>query len=154
MCSPMNSARIFVNTLIISGALCVMLPLLFILGPIYEGKHFPVTSGVKVELVKTEPDRMVLQAYGTKNRECSLTNIKVLVDANGDSKVTKGVVYLINDGVGDIVRPLGYQDFGIWAVHPIAKKVQVQTSYRCHFLWDTYQVLGEWSEKDVIPKIK
>lgn len=149
MCSPMNRAKFLVNSLIIGGVAAVMLPLLLILGPIYEGRHFPVTSDVKVRLLRTEGDRMVFQAYGIKKRDCTLTDVKVLLDVNGNSKHTKGVIYVIDDGIGATNRPIGYQDLGIWGIHPVSKGIQVQTTYRCHFLWDTYQVLGAWPADDI-----
>lgn len=149
MCSPMNRIKFLVNGLIISGAVAIMLPLMLILGPIYEGRHFPVTSSVKVQLLRTEGDRMIFRAFGIKNRDCTLTDVKALVDVNGNSKHAKGVIYVIDDGVGDKDRPLGYQDLGVWAIHPVSKEIQVQTSYRCHFLWETYQVLGAWPDADI-----
>lgn len=144
MCTAMNRAKFLVNSLIISGVLAVMTPLMLIMGPIYEGRYFPVTSDVRVKLLKTEGDRMVFHAYGTKNRDCTLTNVKALVNVTDSPKRTKGVIYIIDDGIGDSDRPLGYQDLGIWGIHPVSKKIEVQTTYRCHFLWDTSQVLGEW----------
>jgi hypothetical protein len=135
-----------VSTMAFIGFFLITVPLMYVIGPIVEGKYFPITTGVIVDLVTIEGDKMLFHAYGKKVRDCKLVDVKALVDQDGlpESPHTKAVIYVVNDGVGDRNRPLGYQDLGIWAIHPIGKEIFVQTWYQCHPFWNTYTYLGQW----------
>lgn len=144
-----------VSTMAIIGFLLITIPVLYVVGPILEGKYFPITTSVRVELVQIDGERMLFRAYGKKVRDCKLVDVKALVDQDGstESPHTKAVIYVVDDGVGDRNRPLGYQDLGLWAIHPAGKEVFVQTWYQCHPFWNTYTYLGQWPHSAVPHKL-
>lgn len=148
MCAPIQRAWLFVHAITTVAILCVVAPFFFIMGPIVEGKYLPVTTDVKVVLLSTTGDKMVFQAYGNKVRDCKLVDVKTIVDVDGAGPKApqKGVIYVEHDGIGDVVRPRGVQDLGIWAVYPSAQNIEVQTWYQCHPFWNTYTVLGTYPE--------
>lgn len=144
-----KQANWFANALAIFGLLLILFPAAFILGPHLEGKYFPVSVKIKYEMVDVDEGKMIIHVWGEKVRNCSLTDIKVLVDQDGPGVQLpkKGVIYPIDDGVGPRVRPLGFQDMGIWAIQPDGKWVSIYGTYRCHPLWETNVKIGEWEMK-------
>lgn len=150
MCNQKNRADLLYYVPLVSGILGILgaitLWLLLVLGPIVEARYFPVTTGIKVELLKVENQVMHFQAYGTKVRQCALVDVKALVSKNG--KVQKGAIWVINDGVGDKVRPLGYQDLGVWGIIPVSEKITIQGTYSCHPFWNITYTLGTWTSAD------
>ena len=144
-----------VSTMAIIGFLLITIPVLYVVGPIIEGKYFPITTSVRVELVQIDGERMLFRAYGKKIRDCKLVDVKALVDQDGKPEAphTKAVIYVVDDGVGDRNRPLGYQDLGLWAIHPAGNEVFVQTWYQCHPFWNTYTYLGQWPHSVIPHKI-
>ena len=141
MTNPLNS---FIHATTVTGVVLVMVVALFILGPFIEGKYFPVTTNVKVTLVEETSEKMVFRAVGTKLRNCSLIDARVLIEQHHDKPLVKGAIYVVDDGIGGKTRALGYQDLGTWAIHPSGNKIYVQSTYSCHNLWNTEMSLGEW----------
>lgn len=115
-------------------------------GPVAEGKYMPVTTDVKVTLLKQENGAMYFEATGNKVRNCALLGARILVDTNSSDEKppVKGSIRVVDDGIGDKVRALGEQNLGIWEIKPIGDSVYVQASYKCHNFWITNLQLGEW----------
>lgn len=144
-----KQANWFASVLGLIGLLLIVLPAIFIVGPHLEGKYMPVTTKIKYEMLDVQEGKMVIHVWGEKVRSCSLTDIKVLVDPDGPGPAVpkKGIIYPVDDGVGPRVRPLGYQDMGIWAIHPEGKAVIIYGTYHCHPFWETNVKIGEWEMK-------
>lgn len=116
----------------------------FTVSPIIETQHFPVISDINIQLVDVVNDKMLFRITGTKERDCSLVEPRILVQRFNSPIPVLGVMWADDIGDGPKTRALGYQDFGIWAVVPIGKKLKLEGIYKCHPFWDTRQVLGEW----------
>lgn len=140
-----NQLNSFIHTTIAAGAMLVMIVGVFILGPFIEGKYFPVTTNVQVTMLSETKERMIFEATGTKLRNCSLIDARVLVEQRHDQPLVKGAIYVVDDGVGGKTRAVGYQDLGTWAIHPPGNKIYVESTYSCHKLWNTEMKLGEWT---------
>lgn len=144
----MGAIRAFTNTLMSIGSTLILVVIVFAIGPTLEGKYFPVTKDVYVELVKTENGKMYFAAQGDKVRHCSLTEVRILVQEEGKKAKSKGSLYVIDDGIGPKVRALGHQDLGVWVIEPIGSALFVDASYNCHPLWRTEHRLGMWPHHD------
>lgn len=129
------------------GGAILSLVMLFTLGPYVEGKYFPVTQNVHADFIKVEGDKMLFHAYGEKMRDCSLIDARILVYQKGNPIPVKGVVWVVDDGVGPRTRALGEQDLGTWAVIPVGEKLKLEATYQCHPLWETRTELGTWEAK-------
>ena len=140
----MKTVRAFTNTLMSIGSTIILIVIFFALGPTLEGRYFPVTKEVRVELQKIEDGKMYFSAVGTKVRQCAMTDVRILVQEKDKKAKSKGSLYVINDGIGPKVRALGYQDLGIWVIQPVGSALYVDASYFCHPLWQTHQHLGHW----------
>ena len=135
----------FTNVLITLGTAIILLVTTFTIGPYVEGKYFPITQGFEITLRTETKDKMTFSAVGTKTRQCALREIRALVGPKGvDSVKNKGAIWVEDDGMGPIVRPLGKQDLGIWAIQPAGDRIDVYASYTCHGLWTTESYLGHW----------
>ena len=142
MTNPLQS---FVQTTIAVGISLVMVVGMFVLGPFIEGRYFPVTTDVQVTLISETSEKMVFAATGTKLRNCSLIDARVLVEQSNGQPLAKGAIYVVEDGVGNKTRAIGFQDLGTWAIHPSGNRVHVESTYSCHKLWNTEMKLGEWT---------
>jgi len=133
-----------INSVIWVGGGILTLVMIFTLGPILEGKYFPVTKDIQATFIKNDGDKMLFSVYGNKVRDCVLLDARVLVDINKhDNKPpVKGIIWPIDDGQGPSRRALGFQDLGIWAVVPIGDTATISAAYSCHPLWDTRVNLG------------
>jgi hypothetical protein len=137
-----KQAHTFIRAISWAGFLAVFIPVLFILGPIWETKLFPVTVNVRAEFIKVDGDRMLFRAWGNKVRQCSLESTQTLILVNG--RWVKGVSYVVDDGKGPTTRPLGEQYLGVWAHSPVGDAIKIEGLYNCHGFWRTRTVLGEW----------
>lgn len=142
-----NKIHAFITMLLMIGITLILVITLFIFGPIIEGKYFPVTKDVEVKLISQTKEKMLFSVIGTKVRNCQLLSARVLVyDSPEDDVGTKGAIYVVDDGQGDVVRALGKQNLGVWAILPPGNYLKVQTTYQCHSLWNTEVQLGEWKK--------
>lgn len=133
----------FISFMIGGSAFAIAVVLIFMIGPIIEGKYMPVTEDIEVTLLYETKEAMYFEAYGTKVRNCTLTAARILVD-EGLSKLSKGKVIVVNDGIGPKDRALGTQNLGTWEITPKGKSLYVQAEYYCHPFWRTNIQLGEW----------
>lgn len=131
-------------TIGVAGLLMILLPFAFITAQALEGKHFPVTSDVRVQLLKADKDKMTFEAQGRKVRNCALIDVKVLVDKTGEGAFKRGVIVLDDSDPGPRVLPLGVQYLGKWNIYPPGNAVSVEAHYSCHPFWDTVVTLGTW----------
>ena len=134
----------FVHGIIWMGSALLTLVMVFTLGPIYEGQHWPVTTNIKATFLRTEGEKMLFSVTGNKVRDCVLLDARVLVDIKvGDDKPpVKGIIWAQEDGEGPVRRALGEQDLGIWAVMPKGETATINATYSCHQLWETRVSLG------------
>lgn len=142
MTNPINH---FLNKIVTFGALMIVVVSTFTLGPWIEGKFFPIATDVEVEFIKVDGDKMIYQAYGKKSRNCTVLDIRVSVETDEFKHPVKGAIWVIDDGIGSVVRPLGQQNLGLWAITPVGNRANIYGAYRCHRLWDTEVHLGEWT---------
>ena len=142
--SELNRIHAFITALKLTGIILLLLVATFIFGPIIEGKYFPVTENVTVTFISQTKEKMLFSAVGTKVRNCAMLSARVLVFSNGQDIGTKGAIYVVDDGQGDVVRALGKQNLGTWAILPPGDYLKVQTTYHCHPFWNTEVQLGEW----------
>jgi len=126
------------------GALMILIPFLMITAQALEGKHFPVTTDVTVQLVKQDKDKMTFVGSGRKVRNCALIDVKVLVDKTGEGVWKHGVIVLSDESPGPRVLPLGVQELGTWNIYPPANAYLVEAHYKCHPFWETVVQLGKW----------
>lgn len=134
------------NVLVTIGTFIILTVTTFTIGPYIEGKYFPVTKDFGIDIVKETATTMIFNASGEKIRQCSLREVRALVGPAGkDTVKSKGAIWVVDDGVGPITRPLGKQDLGTWAIQPVGDQVDVYASYHCHGLWTTEAYLGSWS---------
>lgn len=146
----------FVHSIIWTGSAMLTLVMLLVLGPIYEGQHYPVTTNIRATFLKTDGDKMLFQVTGNKVRDCVLLDARVLVDIKvGDNKPPiKGIIWPQEDGEGPTRRALGEQDLGIWAILPVGEQAHITATYSCHPLWETRVSLGTMTVgKDNIVKV-
>ncbi len=136
--------RNFCYTFGVVGMLMILLPFAYITAQAYEGKHFPVTTDVTVQLVSQDKDKMVFVGSGRKVRNCSLIDAKVLVDSKGEGVFKRGVIVLGIDTPGPRVLPLGIQELGTWKIYPPGNAITVEAHYKCHPFWETVVTLGTW----------
>lgn len=133
-----------ISGIIWMGGALLTLVMVFTLGPILEGKYFPVTKDIQAEFIKNDGDKMLFHVYGDKVRDCVLLDARVLVDrkVNDNHPPIKGIIWPVDDGIGPARRALGQQDLGVWAVVPIGEAATISASYSCHPLWDTRVSMG------------
>lgn len=133
-----------VHGIIWMGSAALTLVMVFTLGPIYEGKHWPVTKNIEATFLKTEGDKMLFRVTGEKVRDCVLLDARVLVDVKStDNKPpVKGIIWPQEDGDGPVRRALGFQDLGVWAIVPAGEQATISATYTCHPLWETRVSLG------------
>lgn len=138
----------FTNVLITLGTFIILSVTTFTVGPYIEGKYFPITTGFEITPRTETKDKMTFSAVGEKVRQCQLREIRALVGPKGQNSVKKkGAIWVEDDGMGPIVRPLGKQDLGVWAIQPTGDRIDVYASYQCHSLWTTESYLGYWERK-------
>lgn len=133
-----------VTRIINFGIMLVLFVMVFTFGPWVDGKYFTVMKDFNIEMVSQDKDKMIFQTKGNLVRNCSLTDLRVLVD-DGTGLPKKGAIWMIDNGIGSVKNPLGYQDLGMWAIQPTGNKIHVHASYKCHGLWTTEVELGVWS---------
>ena len=138
-----NQIHHFLNKVINFGAAMLVIVFAFTFGPWIEGKFFPVITNIEAQFLQIDGDKMIYQIYGNKSRNCSLLDIRVLVE-NGNIVPAKGAIWVANDGIGSATRPLGLQDLGKWAVTPVGHRATIHAAYRCHAMWNTEVQLGVW----------
>lgn len=128
------------------GVSLLVVILVFILGPIIEGQYFPVMKDITGTYISTADDKMYFSMYADKIRACKFIDIRALVDKDiSDGKPpVKGAIWFAGEDLGSRVRPVGYQDIGVWAVRPDGDRVIVEASWSCHPFWNTSQSLGVW----------
>lgn len=143
-----KSIQHFINSLISMGLTLLMLIGLLIVGPYVEGRFFPITKDINVTLqeVNKVKDSMYFRVEGYKIRNCTLLDVRILVDEGKGRAPIKGAIWVSDDGVGSKARALGFQDLGIWTIQPIGEHLAVDATYHCHPLWNTHVKLGEWSK--------
>lgn len=132
------------------GISTFMVIIIFVLGPILEGKYFPVVQDI-IGTYKTSDDvKMYFSVYGNKLRgECKFIEVKTLIGRNTQDEVPpiKGTVWFVDAGQGPESRPTGFQDFGTWAFVPKGDRVIVSATWSCHPFWNTEQQLGIWERQ-------
>ena len=82
--------------------------------------------------------------YGNKLRsECRFLEVAVMARQPSRKWVR---VDLKVDGrpISGYTRPEGWQDMGVWSMSPGGDRLRIFAYYRCHDLWDTPVLLGEW----------
>jgi len=143
----MHTIRAFTNALMTIGVCLIVLIIAFAMGPSVESQYFPVTSDVKVALLKVDGDKMYFKAEGTKLRHCSMLDVRILVKQDEHSTPVKGSIYVLDDGIGPRTRALGHQNLGIWVIEPLGISLDVDATYTCHPLWLTHTHLGNWPKQ-------
>lgn len=140
-----NQLHAFVHGIIWMGSALLTLVMVFTLGPIFEGKHFPVTRDLEATFLRTEGEKMLFRVSGDKVRDCALLDARVLVDVNAKDHLppVKGIIWPVEEGDGPSRRALGHQDLGVWAIIPSGEVAQVSATYTCHPLWETRVNLGK-----------
>lgn len=140
----LNQLHALIHGIIWMGSALLTLVLVFTLGPIFEGQHYPVTTNIQATFIKTEGDKMLFRVYGNKVRDCVLLDARALVDLKeGDNNPPiKGIIWPQEDGTGPVRRALGFQDLGTWSIVPIGESATISVTYTCHPLWETRVHLG------------
>lgn len=105
-----------------------------VVGPIVEGKFFPVIDSVEVVSMVTSRDTISFAFVGRKIRDCRFESVDVLSKVDG---VYKPADVTFSDGSDPRGRPNGNQYFGPWTIRPSGSNAIVSITYRCHPLWDT-----------------
>lgn len=122
----------------------LMLVVLFTVGPVKEGQWFPVVQRVNVKLIEEDEDSMTFYVTAEKIRRCEVRSIRVLTKDREDEDwhLARADIKTTEDGPRD--RPLGPQSYGLWVVNPKANFVKVETTHKCHQLWETQFDWTEW----------
>ena len=115
----------------------------FVIGPEYESRLFPITKDMKIALISEDRTRGIqeFRIEARKVRSCDIVAIKVI---SGDSK--EGLLRLSHFSLKDNVsnRPRGHQVYEGFVIGEPANYIRVDTVHRCHSLWNT--VTSPWGE--------
>lgn len=125
----------------------VMGVLVFTLGPIYEGRFFPVVKNVQITLVE-ENLGIGMQSFtvvATKVRDCDVKSMKVLVGESKDSILRRANFALKPEGEPLTNRAKGTQYYEGVVIGKVGNYVRIDTTHECHPLWNTiFSPWGEW----------
>ena len=107
-----------------------------ILGPLIEGKYFPVVDDTNITYVQrtNKFTRIIFDA--TKERDCRFIELSALAGSGKRFQKAKVVFEDEEDGVA-ATRPKGRQVFGPWVVTPSAEEIIIVVHHDCHPLWVT-----------------
>lgn len=148
-----NKAHRFATTIISTGLVLVMISLFLIFGPTIESRLFPVTKDVRVELITSNKDEVLVSVYGTKVRPCKYIETHAIVLKDG-VWVKGDMTFSTATENNNPTRGLGAQHFGYWTIKPEGNPVRLEVVNKCHEFWDTVTSFGTWdfSADRVVPK--
>lgn len=137
----------FIRFVIGSGLLAMTIGFLFIMGPIAEAKFLPVTSNIAIQFVRTQEGYGVFTATGTRERSCTLLNVRAVgrKDSN-DSWQRVGIWLLELQEIEPTPGVLGRHNLGFYGVSPMMNEIHVDASFDCHRFWTTETIIGTWNK--------
>lgn len=115
------------------------------IGPILEGKLYPVITPTSAPQVIFEKDYMLVSFSAEKSRSCDIKNISVLSKIDGKFVQTE-ITFLEMGKESNMPdpRPLGLQFFGPWKIHAKATALIIVSTHMCHPFWNTESILVNW----------
>ena len=135
---------------IITRTIILLIAVFFtvMIGPIIEGKFFPVVKNAEYTLISKTERSTIIMVNGEKIRSCKFDSVSVLVNVNGS--YVKGQIHFIEDTTKvPVSRPKGAQSFGAWEITPGSTgDIIVDVEHDCHSLWHTSTHLFTVSEKE------
>lgn len=137
---------------LLTGALSIIIfyvvgVLVFTLGPIYEGRLFPLVKDVRITLVEENlgVGMQTFTVVATKVRDCDVRAMKVLVGESKDDILHRANFALKPDGEPLTHRAKGTQVYEGVVIGRVGNYVRIDTVHHCHGLWDTiFSPWGEW----------
>ena len=130
------------------GAACLTLVLVLTVGtraPVFEELVWPVWGDVGVEFdAGASASTIKVHVYGNKLRsECRFLEVAVMT-RQASGRWARATLQVDGRAVTGYTRPEGWQDMGVWTITPGGDALRIYAYYRCHDMWDTFAMLGEW----------
>lgn len=115
----------------------------FLLGPVVEGKFFPVVDNVRIINVDQHKAYTEITFSADKVRACSFAEVAGLSYSDGEYK--KAFVDF-GEKQAPSSRALGEQVFGPWKIYPAGSTIILSAYNVCHSLWETSTPLIYWTK--------
>lgn len=140
--------RVAVAATILVGTLMAGTWIFFIVGPMLETDYWPVVKdGMAIRIEpEDELEKVHLLISGNKQRRCRYISSQLSIFDGAQwvpSQATASPQYVISD------LPHGIQVFGIYHLNRGWSRIRVESTHRCHFLWDSTSVVLETNFDDI-----
>ena len=111
----------------------------FLFGPIVEGKFFPVIDNVRVTAVTPEKAFMRVVFEGDPMRNCRLIEITALT---GELENLQHAAIFFEQKTYALPPSAVTQTYGPIAVYPVDERLILVAYHRCHIFWQTITPLA------------
>jgi len=122
-----------------------------------EHMFMPVVKDFVVQEISQTDDKITLQGWMRKDRNCSFAGI--IAEGKDFNNTVVDVELSFRDGSNhNATRPVGTQSWGPWTielpVYPSIKEVRLSSVHRCHPAWTTTTQLIDINlqDEDVLAK--